>query len=183
MKEAFNLPRDRILSLGNDLSLESARKFAERLRSFAPRETIFISFDGNGGKLSALREVVAAIETKKRFNPIIGLVELEAASSALLALQACDQRWAKKNSEFLIHRVSETLRIRFRGLEEDILEINNDLQRISKKLEEGNRFALELLMRNAKISQNNMEELMKEEKKLKTREALKIGLINKIINF
>lgn len=179
--ETIDVPRDRILFLGNDLKIESAREFKKKLETFGPGESIFISFDGNGGKLSALREIVAAIEEKKRTNPIVGLVEVEAASSALLALQNCDLRLAKAGSQFLVHRVSETLKIRFRGLEKDILEINNDLQRISKKLEEENQFALNLLMRNAKIPRKSMDELMKAEKHLSAKEALKIGLISQII--
>jgi len=169
------LARKRILSLIGEITrekVENLRAWLQFLNIQSKRRTIKLIFDSPGGEVSAAFRLYDAILLSKA--PVIGIVNGECSSAAVVILQATKKRLATEHSLFLIHPVV----INFGKL-----RLNEKIKKkIDKKLEKGKKRQTALYQILMKKTGKTLKEIKANEEKIMTaKEAKEFGLIDEVI--
>lgn len=172
----------RTLFFGPNFSEDDANSMIYRLIKFDASESedapIFMKISSNGGNLAGARRLHEGISIHR--CPVIGIVAGDAFSAAIIALQACGQRYATKNSYFIIHGASHPLKITLTE-NSNLMEISKILRKNKKEVRDANSFVLDILEKKMTIKREEIKALMDEGRKINAKEALRFGLIDEIV--
>lgn len=151
-----------------DESETSAKYFAQKLGEIPDGQTIELHINSNGG---SVKEGVAIYNNlKQKQNHKIGIVDGVAHSVAFLILQACDERKMCLGTTALIHNMW----MYCYGNASQLRKYADDLD----DMMEANR---QVFMERAKITEDQLKELMENETYLTPDKALEYGLIDEVM--
>lgn len=151
-----------------DESETSAKYFAQKLGEIPDGQTIELHINSNGG---SVKEGVAIYNNlKQKQNHKIGIVDGVAHSVAFLILQACDERKMCLGTTALIHNMW----MYCYGNASQLRKYADDLD----DMMEANR---QVFMERAKITEEQLKELMENETYLTPDKALEYGLIDEVM--
>ena len=151
-----------------DESETSAKYFAQKLGEIPDGQTIELHINSNGG---SVKEGVAIYNNlKQKQNHKVGIVDGVAHSVAFLILQACDERKMCLGTTALIHNMW----MYCYGNASQLREYADDLD----DMMEANR---QVFMERAKITEEQLKELMENETYLTPDKALEYGLIDEVM--
>lgn len=146
----------------------SAKYFAEKLGEIPDGQTVELHINSNGG---SVKEGVAIYNLlKQKENSKVGIVDGVAHSVAFLILQACGTRKMCLGTTALIHNMW----MYCSGNATQLRKYADDLD----DMMEANR---QVFMERAKISEDELKELMENETYLTPDKALEYGLIDEIM--
>jgi ATP-dependent protease ClpP protease subunit len=146
----------------------SAKYFAEKLNEIPEGQTVELHINSNGG---SVKEGVAIYNLlKQKGNNKVGVVDGVAHSVAFLILQACSTRKMCLGTTALIHNMWMSCS----GNATQLRKYADDLD----DMMEANR---QVFMERAKISEDELKELMENETYLTPDKALEYGLIDEIM--
>lgn len=145
----------------------SAAYFAEKLAEIPDGATLEVHINSEGGDAFE----GTAIYNQLKAAPIhkIGIVDGRAFSAATFILMACDERIMNVGTTMLVHN-AWTIAM---GNADDLRAVADDLD----KLMESNR---NIFLEKCSLSEEELIALMKEEKMLTPKEALKYGFVDRI---
>ncbi len=151
-----------------DESETSAKYFAQKLGEIPDGQTIELHINSNGG---SVKEGVAIYNNlKQKQNHKVGIVDGVAHSVAFLILQACDERKMCLGTTALIHNMW----MYCYGNASQLRKYADDLD----DMMEANR---QVFMERAKITEEQLKELMENETYLTPDKALEYGLIDEVM--
>ena len=151
-----------------DESETSAKYFAQKLGEIPDCQTIELHINSNGG---SVKEGVAIYNNlKQKQNHKVGIVDGVAHSVAFLILQACDERKMCLGTTALIHNML----MYCYGNASQLRKYAYDLD----DMMEANR---QVFMERAKITEEQLKELMENETYLTPDKALEYGLIDEVM--
>lgn len=146
----------------------SAKYFAEKLTEIPEGQIIELHINSNGG---SVKEGVAIYNLlKQKENTKVGIVDGVAHSVAFLILQACETRKMCLGTTALLHNMW----LYCSGNATQLRKYADDLD----DMMEANR---QIFMERAKISEDELKELMENETYLTPDTALECGLIDEIM--
>lgn len=181
-KGSFKIDPKRLARLDNGLSEADAEKIITTLLFLASQsgEKIYLIINSGGGSYVGGMRLYDAIKIIP--NKIIGIVIGDAFSVAALVLQACSRRLASAHSRLLVHEPANPVTVTIGPrdnpkklaslMEAEVLEIR-------RKKAEAQQIILD---RSGKISPEDLLTLMEKNEMLTPEKALKIGLIDEIID-
>ncbi len=151
-----------------DESETSAKYFAQKLGEIPDGQTIELHINSNGG---SIKEGVAIYNNlKQKQNHKVGIVDGVAHSVAFLILQACDERKMCLGTTALIHNMW----MYCYGNASQLRKYADDLD----DMMEANR---QVFMERAKITEDQLKDLMENETYLTPDKALEYGLIDEVM--
>ncbi len=167
------LLKKRIVYLDGYITKDKAEKITKAItllnaQNSAKEITLYINSDG-GSIISGLN-IYDAIKYSEA--PVTGVVQLNAASMAVIILQACKTRKAFEYSHILIHNIKITNE--WNKFEENLEEELETARYIQKNL---NR----LLAERSGLSLEKIVRLSRNSQMLQSKEAKKLGFIDEII--
>lgn len=163
-----------VLPLPENIDRELAKEFAHRIHAIPSDKPLLLLINCHGGDVFRGLDVAAALRSRDR---AIGLVTGVAESIAVAIFASCHQRFSLPGGSIYFHSMSDSPEIRF-------LDLLN-----GEKVEAQIRGAIALQENYERIiagccqlEPKEVRELCLKEARLSAREALKIGLIQGIID-
>ena len=177
-------PCERTVSLAREISGATASavcKKIEKLNSLSV-EPILLTIDSKGGDAEAGLKIYGAISVSSA--PVIGLVLKEAWSSALIVLQACQRRLAKRAATLKIHNVSRNFDLSVTVGDDLNLVLEKHIRQVTTYLKEVKNLQdqIDILVAARIGSVALVRRYSNEGKILPAQQALKIGLIDDLVD-
>jgi len=175
------LEQKRIIILAERITKELTDKIRDIIfrLNLLSTEKITLLIDSGGGEIWPALSLFDFIKCSKAL--VVGIVNGECKSSAMIILQACHQRMASKHSKLLLHFVSTTTEFKANDSHKDIRMI---MRLNEKRNQEAQRTVEDIFIQRTKLSRNQIRSLMHDGEKyndtLSTDEALSFALIDKI---
>jgi ATP-dependent Clp protease, protease subunit len=156
----------------NDKMVEYVIECIEILKAKDSPE-IIVEITSGGGNVSAglsIFDILRLYPGQKT-----GKVIICAHSMAAIILQACDKRLCAKHAKVLIHHISQS------SVSLDILRSKKRIQETLEDMEKNQRFIYDVLCKRTGQSMAMIKKTCAEEIYMSASEAVKFGLVDKII--
>lgn len=134
------------------------------------RKPIRLMFFTNGGDLEVNNSFVELIMMSK--TPVIGINMGRADSAGCFIFMACHKRYAMPGSQFLLHQGSTM------GMNGTYGQVNAYMRDYTRKMEMLRKY----ILAHSKISEEVLDERLKGEWFVDAREALELGVCDKIVD-
>lgn len=179
-KSSFKIDPKRSIFLNSGFTEKDANLMIKQLYELnLKRGEIFLQMNGSGGSFAGAKKLYDNILLSP--NPVTGVVIGDAFSALAIVLQACKKRYASKLSRFHLHHVSYPITFNIKH-DDDILALKDELAKEMELLRSNDAILIEILEKRIKgITKEEFRTLLKSETDLTPNEALKLGLIDKII--
>lgn len=132
-----------------------------------------LRIDSSGGDCDAGFAIIDLIRLYK--GEVTGVIISRAHSMASIILQSCDYRKMSMNATIVIHSV------RANSISLDTLRSKKLLARKVQELEDLQYRGLSLYMQKATVPKKRIAAIMKEDRRMRSDEALELGLVDEII--
>jgi len=171
---SFTYPSNRTIYLSKNIEDEDfIENILKNLNALAneSEEPIYLVINSIGG----LRVLAFAICDAIRISraPVYTVIQGQALSSAAIIFLAGEKRYITKYSRIMIHDVSVD------GIDKKLTE--SDFKNFRKKLEKTNKEIVQFVMERTGLSRRKVKNLMKKERELRAKEAVKFGFAHQII--
>lgn len=176
------LEQKRIIILAERITKESTDKIRGAIfrLNLLSADKIVLLIDSGGGEIWPALSLLDFIKCSTA--PVIGIVNGECKSSAMIVLQACHRRMASKHSKLLLHFVSTSTEFKANDSHKDIRAI---MRLNEKRNQEAQRAVEDILIQRTGLSRNQIRSLMHSGERyndaLNTDEALSYALIDAVV--
>lgn len=174
-KWELDLLQKRILYLDTSTTPGVAKRFGKAmvwLNSQDEEKPISLYIDSPGGNADAGLDICDMIRHSRA--PVIGVVYRQAYSMAAVILQACSTRKCMRNAAILIHSI--------RLCEAPLDELEDDLEKTLAKTRKCQAAVNEIIQSRTGFSDEKMREINKKDEFFSAEQALKLGLIDEILD-
>ena len=174
----------RELSMPLKIEMRHSEEIASILRDLneASNSPIYFKFESGGGNFWAAKSIVEAMTSSKA--PIIGYAPHLLSSMGVVVFQACNRRIISKNSKFGFHELTNQMKYTFFFSLKSHLnreEAYRILDQYIDEIENCQDYIYGILSHASKKSQKELEELIKEKRKLVGKEIIEWGFADEIL--
>jgi ATP-dependent Clp protease, protease subunit len=171
---------ERSLLLGRTISESNINEMIEKIFYLNQKDgSILLQINSAGGCVSSAKKLYEHILLSR--NEVIGLVTGDCFSAAVTILQACNKRYATPLSVFGVHYLAHNISFSIvpnKTFDQYMEYVNSEFDQIHFN----NNTIRNILKRKMTIDEKQLHDLLNNEKVLNAEEALKFGLIDKIID-
>ncbi|HPN54405.1 MAG TPA: ATP-dependent Clp protease proteolytic subunit [Candidatus Moranbacteria bacterium] len=169
------LLKKRIIEISGDTEENMENYVHECLRTLKSEGNpdVTIEIKSNGGRVDIGLNIfdMLRLYSGKKTGKVVGF----ARSMAAVILQACDKRLCAKHAKIMIHHISRG------SVSLDVMRDKKKMKETLAATEESQDFIYDVLCKSTKHDKSTIKKVCAEDRDMTAKEALRFGLIDKII--